>query len=91
MSDTVPTPDSSDPAPPWGWTKFPTVTGQQFVAIPGEMWIGSVNIGRDDPERGRRVSVWKGGSVYTLWECDFEKWGFRFKQIDWPVNPLKPV
>ena len=77
--------DNSTTAPCPEWTSWPTYTGQQFVSLGREMWVGNVEVGRTDTLYGTKLTVWRGGAHYTVWSTDDH--GFRFRQIVWPPIP----
>ena len=69
------------------WTSWPTHTGQQFVALGKELWVGSVDVGYTDAEHGTKLTIWKGGALYAVWSA--HPHGFHFQQIAWPSMPNK--
>ena len=73
------------PATGSAWTSWPTHTGQQFVALGKELWVGSVDVGYTDAEHGTKLTIWKGGAIYTVWSA--HQHGFQFQQIAWPSMP----
>lgn len=72
-------------APCSAWTTWPTHTGQQFVALGKEVWVGSVEVGYTNPEAGTKLTIWKGSAIYTVWSN--YPHGFHFQQIAWPSAP----
>lgn len=72
-------------APCSAWTTWPTHTGQQFVSLGKEMWVGSVDVGRTDDDHGTKLTIWRGSGIYTIWSNHAH--GFHFQQIAWPPMP----